>query len=176
MKRRDVLKWQLYGMLWLVGGAPVALQSGAALAAPPDVVVARSDPKNPARAARAAVDALGGMGRFVRAGNKVLIKPNMSFARGVDSATTTHPDIVREVLVMCKEAGAATVRVLDHSLHDAEQSLQRSGILAACDSVVDNDGTADDLCARAQEFLVSMRAKDQKDEQALALHLAHLWQ
>ena len=48
--------------------------------------------------------------------------------------------------------------------------------MAACDTVIDNDGSAEDLCARAQEFLVSMRAQDQKDEQALALHLAHLWQ
>ena len=48
--------------------------------------------------------------------------------------------------------------------------------MAACDSVIDNDGTAKDLCDRAHEFLVAMRAKDQKDEQALALHLAHLWQ
>ena len=42
--------------------------------------------------------------------------------------------------------------------------------------MIDNDGTAKDLCDRAHEFLVAMRAKDQKDEQALALHLAHLWQ
>ena len=48
--------------------------------------------------------------------------------------------------------------------------------MAACDSVIDNDGSPNDLSARAHEFLVAMRAKDQKDEQALALHLAHLWQ
>ena len=48
--------------------------------------------------------------------------------------------------------------------------------MAACDTVIDNEGTAKDLCARAHEFLVIMRGKDQKDEQALALHLAELWQ
>lgn len=139
MKRRDMLKWQAYGLLWLAAGAPVTaraaqdghMQAGQAAVAP-DVAVAKGDP---ARAARAAVDALGGMQRFVKPGHKVLIKPNMSFARGVESATTTHPAIVREVLAMCREAGAARVRVLDHSLHDAELSLQRSGIRDACDSL-----------------------------------------
>jgi uncharacterized protein (DUF362 family) len=98
----------------------------------PDVAVAKGAP---GPAARAAVDLLGGIGRFGKPGQKVVIKPNLSFAQGVDSATTTHPEVVREVLIMCKEAGAARVRVLDHSLHDAEKSLRNSGILEACDSV-----------------------------------------
>lgn len=36
---------------------------------------------------------------------------------------------------MSKEAGAAQVRVLDHSLQDPQQSLEASGILAACEGV-----------------------------------------
>ena len=48
--------------------------------------------------------------------------------------------------------------------------------MAACDTVVQNDGSAEILCERAQEFLEKMRAKDQKDEQALAKHLVRLWQ
>ena len=84
---------------------------------------------------RKAIAAFGGMGKFVKPGQKVLIKPNMSFAQGVDSGANTHPDVVREVLIMCKEAGAARVRVLDHSLQNPEKSLQNSGILDACNSV-----------------------------------------
>lgn len=102
-------------------------------ASAPDVVIAKGDP---AAATRAAVQAIGGMQRFVKAGQKVVIKPNMSFARGLESATNTHPLVVREVLLMCQEAGAKSIRVLDHSLHDAEQALQLSGILAACNSVI----------------------------------------
>jgi uncharacterized protein (DUF362 family) len=75
------------------------------------------------------------MGRFVKPGQKVVIKPNMSFAQGVDSATTTHPEVVREVLIMCKEAKASKVRVLDHSLQNPENSLKNSGILEAVGSV-----------------------------------------
>ena len=104
-----------------------------ALAQPyPDVVVVKGDP---ARATREAVALMGGMGRFVKPGQKVVIKPNMSFARGPESGATTHPEVVREVLILCKEAGAGRVRVLDHSLQDPRLSLERSGILDACEGV-----------------------------------------
>lgn len=48
--------------------------------------------------------------------------------------------------------------------------------MAACNTVVDNEGSLESLCAHAREFLANMRAQDQKDEQALALRLARLWQ
>ena len=137
MQRRSFLKWQLQGMLWMSGGlAPLsAVLSTAndALAAPtPDVAVAKGQP---AAATRAAVELLGGMGRFVKPGQKVVVKPNMSFARGPEYATNTHPEVVREVVVMCKEAGAADIQVLDHSLQNAELALQQSGIRDACNNV-----------------------------------------
>ena len=136
MRRRDFLKWQLAGAACLAAGFNLPRISDAAAAEPrsayPDVVIAKGDP---AKAARAALDMLGGMGRFVRAGQKVVIKPNMSFARTVDLGANTHPLVVKEVLIMCKEAGAAKVRVLDHSLQDPEQALVLSGIRDACDSI-----------------------------------------
>jgi uncharacterized protein (DUF362 family) len=136
MRRRDFLKWQLAGAACLATGFSFSNLSDALAAeapgAHPDVAIAKGDP---AKAARAAVDMLGGMGRFVKAGQKVIIKPNMSFARTLETATNTHPLIVKEVLVMCKEAGAAKVRVLDHSLQDPEQALILSGIRDACNSV-----------------------------------------
>jgi uncharacterized protein (DUF362 family) len=136
MRRREFLKWQLAGAACLATGFSVAKFSDAPAAqAPgvlPDVAIAKGEP---ARAARAAVDMLGCMGRFVKPGQKVVIKPNMSFARTPYLATNTHPLVVKEVLIMCKEAGAAKVRVLDHSLQDPEQALILSGIRDACDSV-----------------------------------------
>ena len=135
MKRRCFLRWQLQGALLASAGlsAPGLFLPARALAdGTPDVAVAKG---GPAAAARAAVELLGGMGRFVKPGQSVIIKPNMSFAQGPDSATNTHPEVVREVLVMCKEAGAGKVRVLDHSLQNADLALERSGILAACNGV-----------------------------------------
>lgn len=135
MKRRTFLQWQMKGLLWLSAGSPLLSLARPALAdGTPDVAIAKG---SPAAATRAAVEMLGGMGRFVKAGQKVVIKPNMSFARGPETATNTHPDVVREVVIMCKEAGASRVRVLDHSLQDPEKSLELSGIRAACNSVED---------------------------------------
>ncbi|MDR0466696.1 MAG: DUF362 domain-containing protein [Deltaproteobacteria bacterium] len=131
MRRRDFLKWQLAVAACLASGFGFSAFSEAAEAYP-DVAVAKGDP---ARATRAAVDMLGGMGRFVKAGQKVVVKPNMRFARTPELAANTHPLVVKEVLIMCKEAGAAKVRVLDYSLQDPEQSLVLSGIRDACNSV-----------------------------------------
>ena len=120
-------------MLW-VTAAGLPLSAAEVLAAPlPDVAVAKGQP---AAATRAAVELIGGMGRFVKAGQKVVIKPNMSFARGPEYATNTHPEVVREVVAMCQQAGASQIRVLDHSLQNPELSLQQSGIRDACNSVI----------------------------------------
>jgi uncharacterized protein (DUF362 family) len=136
VRRRDFLKWQLTGAACLATGCGLFPFSDAAAAqtpgAYPDVAIATGDP---ARATRAAVDMLGGMRRFVKTGQKVVIKPNMSFARAPELGANTHPLVVREVLIMCKEAGAAKVRVLDHSLQDPGQALVLSGIRDACDSI-----------------------------------------
>jgi uncharacterized protein (DUF362 family) len=109
-----------------------AARAIAAETAWPDLGVAKGAP---AAAARAAVNLIGGMPRFVKPGQKVVIKPNMSFAMGPEQATNTHPEVVREVLIMCREAGAGSVRVLDHALQNPGLSLERSGILDACNSV-----------------------------------------
>ena len=136
MRRRDFLKWQMAGAACLAAGFNFPHLSGASAAetpsAYPDVAIVKGDP---AKATRAAIDMLGGMGRFVKAGHKVVIKPNMSFARTLEMGVNTHPLVVKEVLIMCKEAGAAKVRVLDHSLQDAEQALVLSGIRVACNSI-----------------------------------------
>ena len=141
MQRRTFLKWQLGGFAWLVTQTPArspaqvpeAPAGVAAQPAWPDVSIAKGAP---AAATRAAVAALGGMERFVRPGQSVLIKPNMSFALGPESAANTHPEVVRELVILCREAGAGTIRVLDHPLQNARLSLERSGILAACESVM----------------------------------------
>ncbi len=139
MQRRDFLKWQLKAAGCIAGAHllyPVA--SFAEELTRPDIVIAKGDPTTLARTTRAAVDALGGMGRFVKPGFKVVIKPNMSFAQAPEWGTNTHPDVVAEVVRMCKESGAATVRVLDHSLQNAGQALARSGILDACNAIEAN--------------------------------------
>lgn len=92
----------------------------------PDVVISYG--RNPAGITRSAVEALGGMKRFVKPGNKVVIKPNMSFASGPERASNTDPLVVREVALMCAEAGAARIAVLDNVLNSPKDCLKMSKI------------------------------------------------
>ena len=133
MKRRDFLKYNLHGALWLAAGSAGLFAPGTLFASDvPDLGVAYG---GPGPATRAAVELLGGISAFVKEGQRVVIKPNMSFANPPENATTTHPEVVRELVAMCMEAKASSVLVLDHPLQSHEMCLESSGIEAACDAI-----------------------------------------
>lgn len=52
------------------------------------------------------IDGLGGMKAFVRPGQSVLVKPNLLTDRLPAEAVTTHPEVVRGVIRLLKDAGA----------------------------------------------------------------------
>jgi uncharacterized protein (DUF362 family) len=126
--RRDFLKWQASAAVSLAGS--LAAFPGRLWASnEPDIAVAEG---KPAAATRAAVELLGGMQQFVRPGQQVVLKPNMSFDNPPSMATTTHPEVISVLAAMCREAGAKQVLILDHTLRGAEACLENSGIQAAC--------------------------------------------
>ena len=93
--RRKFLKFQMKGLLFLAAGSSGILMPRRSIAEPvPDIAVVKGDA---AKATRASVELLGGMKNFVKKGSKVLIKPNMSFPNPPAMATTTHPDVVKEI-------------------------------------------------------------------------------
>ena len=133
MNRREFLRYQAKGILWMIaGGSGILLPKRLIAASVPDIAVVKGAP---AAATRAAVDLLGGMKQFVKPGDRVVIKPNMSFPTPPERASNTHPEVVRELAVMCKEAGAARILVLDHTLSREELCLKRSGIRKACNPI-----------------------------------------
>lgn len=75
-----------------------------------------------------AVELMGGMNRFVSKGDKVLVKPNMSWDRRPEQAANTHPEVVAEVVRLCFEAGASKVMVFDHTCNSAKRCYDNSGI------------------------------------------------
>jgi uncharacterized protein (DUF362 family) len=89
----------------------------------------------PATATRKAIDVMGGITRFMKKGQRVVIKPNMSFARTPDFGATTHPSVVVAVAQACIDAGAKEVLVLDHTLQRPELCLERAGIRDACRNI-----------------------------------------
>lgn len=58
------------------------------------------------KAVRQCLSRFGGIERFVRPGNKVLLKPNLLAAFHPERAITTHPAVVHAVTMLCLEAGA----------------------------------------------------------------------
>ena len=78
----------------------------------------------------AAVVALGGMKRFIKNGDVVLIKPNVAFDRPAALATTTHPDSLRAVARMVMDAGAKKVILADNPINSPAGCFLKSGLQA----------------------------------------------
>lgn len=57
--------------------------------------------------------ALGGMAAVIKPGETVLVKPNLFSPHDPSDAVTTHPELVRQVVQLCFEAGAGRVWVGD---------------------------------------------------------------
>ena len=126
--RRNFLKMAAAGTaLGLVGGPSLSLAKEEY-----DLAVISGEP---AAATKKALEAIGGISRFVKKGQRVVLKPNMSFARTPDFSATTHPLVVATVAQACMEAGAQQVLVLDHTLQRAELCLERAGIREACKNI-----------------------------------------
>ena len=60
-------------------------------------------------AVRAAIDDLGGIAKFVKAGQRVFIKVNLVMAALPEKCITTHPNVVAAVARLVKEAGATPI-------------------------------------------------------------------
>jgi uncharacterized protein (DUF362 family) len=80
---------------------------------------------------RKSVDLLGGMGRFVKSGDTVVVKPNIGWNRAPQYAANTNPAVVTAVIKMCFESGAKTVKVFDNTCNDRKLCYENSGIMKA---------------------------------------------
>jgi len=92
----------------------------------PDLAVTTGD--DPAANTRLAVAMLGGMERFVKRGQRVVVKPNILTAREPEFGVTTNPTAVATVVSMCWDAGAKSVTVFDRPTAPPRQAYTVSGI------------------------------------------------
>jgi len=84
-------------------------------------------------ALKVTLDAIGSIGRFVKKGEKVTIKPNVGWDRIPTQAANTNPDLVAEMVKQCLSAGASEVIVTDVTCNDARRTFLRSGIKEAAE-------------------------------------------
>ncbi len=96
-------------------------------------MLAVAEGSDPALAVRAALQELGGIERFVKAGDRVLIKPNCAFDRPAHFGATSSPAVTGEVVRQCVAAGAQ-VRVIDNPINNPEGCFVKSGLMDAVGS------------------------------------------
>ena len=150
MRRREFIQWATLGSMAVLGlpgcggkssadvGSPPQRQP----AAPPTAPVASSG--NPAMVVVNGADpdelierglqAMGGIGRFVKSGQSIVIKPNFSVPRTPDQAATTNPMMVAALVKRCQAAGAKSVKVIDYPFTNAQMCLENTGIRRAVES------------------------------------------
>ena len=88
---------------------------------------------SPAALTSRAVQALGGMSRFIARGDIVALKPNIGWDRTPAQGANTNPLVVAELVRLAFDAGAKQVIVSDFSCNDPERSFHRSGIQQAAE-------------------------------------------
>lgn len=79
---------------------------------------------------RRAIEEIGGMKRFVKPGQKVVVKPNIGWDKVPELAGNTNPKLVAEIIKQCFSAGAKEVTVFDHTCDDWQKCYKNSGIEA----------------------------------------------
>ena len=77
---------------------------------------------------RKAIAEMGGMKKFVKAGAKVAVKPNIGWDKTPELAGNTNPKLIAEIVKQCLAAGAKEVAVFDHTCDDWIKCYKNSGI------------------------------------------------
>ncbi len=133
MKRRDFLKTSLATSAALslnFEGLQAALKSNTMVVeAAPDMVAVMGG--EPAAMLSKALETLGGIGAFVKKGQKIVIKPNIGWDRAPEMAGNTNPELIQALVKMCLDAGASKVTVFDHTCDNWQKCYESSGIAEA---------------------------------------------
>ena len=132
--RRELLKkiCRISSSIVAASCLPVsALSKIAKAATPPEKWLVEGHGESPGYSVRELTrrvfEKAGGMGRFVKKGDVVVIKANISWAREPALAATTNPEVMQAVIELCQEAGAAKVRIADNTIHDAGRCFAVTG-------------------------------------------------
>lgn len=136
MDRRDFLRRGAAASViagsYVVSGGHGWLFSGPGrrtAALPFDLVAVRGG--EPEEMFRKGIAALGGIGVFVKKGQKVVVKPNMGWDVPPERGGNTNPKLMAEIVRQCLAAGAREVYVFDHTCDNWQRCYRNSGIEAA---------------------------------------------
>lgn len=134
MNRRKFLKEVLLWSAGLSVSIPRITIPEVFAAAPPPLLAVEKGTDYP-KLIKQVLASLGGMKNFVRPGDKVVVKPNIGWDRSVELAANTHPIVVKTLVEMALEAGAASVQVFDRTCNEKRRCYKNSGIEDALESL-----------------------------------------
>jgi uncharacterized protein (DUF362 family) len=98
-----------------------------ASAGTPDIACVEGNEKTYGDITERAINELGGIEKFVKKGDKVVITPNMGWMRTPEQAAATHPDVLRRRVQLCERAGAARMTCIDYTLDDWKLAFEICG-------------------------------------------------
>ncbi len=129
MKRRQFIKsaflGALTGALELKAGNLFA-KSGETNVEDNDLVAVMGG--EPAQMYKRAIEAMGGIKRYVKTGNKVVVKPNIGWDKRPEFGANTNPELVSAIIKDCLAAGASEVVVFDYTCDEWRSCYKNSGI------------------------------------------------
>jgi uncharacterized protein (DUF362 family) len=75
-----------------------------------------------------AILSLGGMNRYVKPNQTVVVKPNIGWDTAPERGANTNPQLVARIIEHCLSAGAKTVYMFDHTINEWTRTYSNSGI------------------------------------------------
>ena len=119
------------------------------------------DPDTVRLAVASSLEPLGGMGKFVEKGQRVLVNPNLLASRAPEAAVTTHPAVVQAVVEQVQKAGGVAV-IGDspggrNTGSSYERLLRRTGMMGVveatgCEWVSFDEATVEVQAPQAKSF------------------------
>ena len=122
----------------------------------------------PAELLERALKEMGGIEKYVKKGQTVVIKPNIGWDKTPDYAANTNPQLIEALIKQCFKAGAQKVTVFDHTCDNWQKCYQSSGI----ESVVKAAGATllpgnDEVYYKEVQLPQGVKLKSMKVHQAL---------
>ncbi len=91
------------------------------------------DPDAVYESVRDSVTLLGGMESFVSPGERILVKPNILTSKRPEDAVTTHPAILRAVILLVKKAGATPFVGDSSAIGKSSGNAVKCGLMEICE-------------------------------------------
>lgn len=127
MKRREFVKTVTTAAIAAGAGNSLLAESGAKK----DLDLVAVYGGKPVEMFEKGIAEMGGISRFVKEGQTVVIKPNIGWDKSPEFGANTDPELVAAVVKACLGAGAKEVLCFDHTCQNPADCYRSSGIAEA---------------------------------------------